>query len=227
MTAVSLPFARGETYPIRDLRAFAAELAAQRQAEPAFSGELRSNRLGWAKAWNEELLPVLLFVDQEGISDDGTFRLMPEGHATDVELVVQGQQIACQVTIADPSWADAGPAKSGGYLHHLQMECLREGRPAFGGGNTAKVDRKIVSSPHARDVAEDLAACRRSLAAAIRRKADHDGSRSMLLIYARGQRFLLVDFDMAALVGKAVRDVGATSFARIAVVDDKFLWGSR
>jgi hypothetical protein len=33
MTAVSLPFARGETYPIRDLRAFAAELAAQRQAD--------------------------------------------------------------------------------------------------------------------------------------------------------------------------------------------------
>lgn len=87
-----------------------------------------------------------------------------------------------------------------------------------------KVDGKIVSAPHARDVADDLAACRRSLADAIRRKANHDGRETTLLIYARSQRFLLIEFDMAALIAESVANADANSFAAIAVVDDKFLW---
>ena len=94
---------------------------------------------------------------------------MPDGHATDVELILPGGKLACQVTVADPSWAEEGPGSSGGYLHHLQMECLREGRLAFGGAYTAKTEGKIVSTPHARDVTEDLVACRRSLASATSR----------------------------------------------------------
>lgn len=151
---------------------------------------------------------------------------MPDGHATDVELVLPGGNLAYQVTVADPSWADEGPGSSGGYLHYLQMECLREGRPAFGGANVSKTKGKVVSAPHARDVAQDFAACRRSLTNAIRRKAAHDGTGCTLLIYARGQRFLLVDFDMAALVADAVRDSPATNFASIVVVDNHLFWES-
>jgi hypothetical protein len=153
-----LPFTRGDTYALRELRSFATELSAVRRADPSFSGELRSNRLRWMKVWNEELLPVLLFVDGKKMPDDGTFRLMPDRHAIDVELVALGHQIAVQVTVADPSWplAEDSLAKSGGHLHHLRMERLREGQPAFGGAHTAIVDGKIVPTPHARDVTEDL-----------------------------------------------------------------------
>jgi len=220
------PFVRGEAYTLRDLRTFAAELLARRQVDPAFSAELRSNRHSWAKAWNEELLPVSLYAEGKALPDEAKFRLMPDGHATDVELILPGGNLACQVTVADPSWADEGPGSSGGYLHHLRMECLREGRPAFGGANVSKTKGRIVSSPHARDVAGDLVACRRSLTKAIRRKAVHDGTGCTLLIYARGQRFLLIDFDMAALVAEAVRDSAATNFASIVVFDNRFFWES-
>jgi hypothetical protein len=198
-----------------------------RSAKPILLSALSCAAIhSWAKAWNEELLPVSLYAEGKALPDEARFQLMPDGHATDVELILPRGKLACQVTVADPSWAEEGPGSSGGYLHHLQMECLREGRPAFGGANTAKTEGKIVSTPHARHVTEDLVACRRSLANAIRRKAVHDGTGCTLLIYARGQRFLLIDFDMATLVADAVRNAAASRFAGIAIVDNRFFWES-
>jgi hypothetical protein len=226
MAPLDLPFFRDRSYPLSALRAFSSELASARRADQAFSGELRSNRLPWAKVWNEELVPIVLMADQKRYAGDDTFRLMPEGHETDVELFVGNRHIACQITVADPAWSETGPESSGSYLNHLRMERLRLGKPVFGGSNTRKIDGAIVSEPHARDAREDLAACRRRLIAAINRKENHDGIGSTLIIYARGHRFLLIDFDMSELVAAAVRDAGAPTFKRICVVDDRFLWES-
>ncbi|HJW42626.1 MAG TPA: hypothetical protein VJ476_15530 [Rhizomicrobium sp.] len=224
MTKLEFPFVRDQYYSIGALRAFELELATYRQRDQEFSGELRSNRLPWAKAWNEELVPIALMANQKCYADRDAFRLMPEGHSTDVEILAENRRVACQVTVADPAWSETGPGSSGSYLHHLRMEQLRQGGPAFGGGNTCKIDGTIISEPHARDALDDLTACRRRLVEAIERKRSHEGKGTTLVIYARGHRFLLIDFDMTELVAGAVRDADAQSFERVCVVDDKFIW---
>jgi hypothetical protein len=226
MAQIEFPFVRSQAYPFGELRAFARALLTTRQCDQAFSAELRANRICWAKVWNEELVPISLVADQKGYADTDSFRLMPEGHPTDVEILAGNRRLACQVTVADPAWAETGAESSGSYLHHLRMEQLRRGEPAFGGGNTRKVDGVILSEPHTRDVRDDLAACRRRLVEAVGRKKTHDGKGITLVIYARGHRFLLIDFNVAELVAAAIRDAGAPTFEQVCVVDEQFLWES-
>jgi hypothetical protein len=227
MSEIHFPFSRGRKYTFGELRAFEAALLKTRQQDAVFSGNLRSNRGPWAKTRNEELLPIGLLADHKGLADSDKFELMPEGHFTDVQVYTGGHTHRYQVTVADPAWDDSGPGSSGGYLHHLRMELLRCGEPAFGGANTSKENGIIVSKPHARDVRDDIDACRLRLIDAIKRKQLHDGTGCTLLIYARGHRFSLIDVNLAELVANIVRQAGATNFERVCVVDDHFFWESR
>jgi hypothetical protein len=226
MCKIQFPFLRGQKYTFGELRAFEAALLTARQQEGVFSGDLRSNRVSWAKTRNEELLPIGLLADQQGLADSDRFELMPEGHSTDVQVYRGEHTTRYQVTVADPTWENSGPSSSGGYLHHLRMELLRCGKPAFGGANTRKKNGIIVSTPHARDVQDDIDACRRRLIDAIKRKKAHDGTGCTLLIYARGHRFLLIDVNVAELVTDSVLQAGATSFERVCVVGERFFWQS-
>lgn len=225
-TDLSFPFVRGHRYSFGELRTFESSLLSARQRDQDFSADLRCNRLPWAKLSNEELFPIYLLGNHKEFRDSDSFTLTALGHPNDAVLEAGNQIIPCQVTIADPAWSDAGPATSGSYLHHLRMEQLRSGEPTFGGANIRKESGIIVSEPHARDVRDDIEACRRRLVAAISRKQTHDGSGASLLIFARGYRFLLIDVDVASLVSDAVREAGATSFERIFVVDEHFFWES-
>lgn len=226
MSEIGFPFLRGQKYAFGELRAFEAALLKARQQDAAFSGDLRSNRISWAKTRNEELLPIGLLADHKGFADSDKFELMPAGHSTDVQVYTGGHTTRYQITVADPAWDDSSPGSSGGYLHHLRMELLRLGGPAFGGVNTRKENGIIVSKPHARDVQDDIDGCRRRLIEAIKRKQVHDGTGCTLLIYARGYRFLLIDVNVAELIANAVCQAGATRFERVCVVDEHFFWES-
>lgn len=226
ISEIHYPFLRGHKYSFGELRTFEATLLQARQLDAAFSGDVRSNRVIWAKTRNEELLPIALLADSKGFPDSDKFELMPEGHSTDVQVYRGEQTIRYQITVADPSWADTSPRGRGGHLRHLRMERLRLGKPAFGGANMRKEKGVIVSEPHARDVRDDVDACRRALVEAIKRKQVHDGAHCTLLIYAREYRFLLIDLNVAELVTDAVLQAGATSFERVCVVDERFFWES-
>ncbi len=217
---------RGQKYAFGELRAFEAALLKTRQQDAVFSGDLRSNRVSWAKTRNEELLPIGLLADHKRFADSDKFELMPDGHFTDVQVYTKRRTIRYQITVADPAWDDSGPGSSGGYLFSLRMERLRLGEPAFGGANTRKENGIIVSEPHARDVQDDINGCRHRLVDAIKRKQAHDGTGCTLLIYARGYRFLLIGVNVVELVANAVRQGGATSFERVCVVDEHFFWES-
>jgi hypothetical protein len=226
MSKIHFPFLRGETHTFGELRAFEAALLKIRQEDSVFSGDLRSNKLPWAKTRNEELLPIVLLADHKGFANSEKFELMSAGHPTDVTVYTGGRARPYQITVADPAWDLSGSGNSGGYLHHLRMERLRLGAPAFGGANTKKENGIIVSEPYARSVQDDIDACRRPLIEAIKRKQAHDGSGCTLLIFARGYRFLLIDVNVAELVTDAACLAGANSFERVCVVDAKFFWES-
>jgi len=223
--AIQLPFLRGQRYGFAALRAFETALLNTRQRDSEFSDQLRSNRLSWGKVRNEELLPILLLGNSAEFADGDEFELMPEGHAVDIQLHTRQDITAYQITVADPSWGERSAA-NGSYLYHLRTERLRAGDPAFGGAHTWREGGIIHSTPHARDAMEDMKACQQSLTEAVKRKQAHDGSECVLLIYARGHRFLLIDFDIKEVVAQAVRAAGATTFKNIIVVDDGLLWES-
>jgi hypothetical protein len=104
MSKIHFPFLRAQKYTFGELRAFEAALLKARQQDAVFSGDLRSNKVSWAKTRNEELLPIGLLADHKGFADSDKFELMPEGHSTDVQAHT-GTHITCyQITVADPAW---------------------------------------------------------------------------------------------------------------------------
>lgn len=106
------------------------------------------------------------------------------------------------------------------------MEVLRKGDPAFGGAKIRRENGSILCEPHARDALVDYEACKQGLVSAIKRKQPHDGSGCALLIYARGYRFQLIDFDISALIKDGLNLAGDTKFAPLWVVDANFFWES-
>src|SRR5882724_857520 len=104
MEEIVFPFERGKEFALGELRAFESSLSDRRQLNPALSGELRCNKVAWAKTRNEELVPLKLFVDHHALPDDDRFILMPPGDAVDVQLTTRAGQIPFQVTVVDPAW---------------------------------------------------------------------------------------------------------------------------
>jgi hypothetical protein len=221
---MEFPFARDRDYPFAELRAFRSDLLKFRQINHQFSDDLRCNKLHWAKTYNEEIAPTAILADEKGFGERETFRLMPEGYPADIVLGLDTGNIPCQITVADPVWPSMNDRSGGGYVRSLQMELLRTDELTFGGKNTYKKDGVIISEPHARDVQEDYLACRLGLGQALARKQMHDGSGFALLIYARGHRFQLIDFDFSTFVAATVREIDPVSFKPLWVVDDGFLW---
>jgi len=222
-TAVHFPFVRDRKHSIGELRAFEAELLTARQRDQAFSAVLRTNQMPWAKVRNEELLPIKLFADHTGMDDEERFRLMPEGHDTDVEIFGKENCIKFQITVADPIWDDA---HSGGYLRSLRMDLLQLGMPAFGGARVRKEKGVPVSEPHARSAEDDIRACITGLVKALDRKRTHVGAGQSLLIYAREFSFLLIDADESEVIASAIAQAGAHTFDQVYVVDERFIWRS-
>jgi hypothetical protein len=84
--AVEFQFERGHLYPISELRAFEAKVSSARQSDPELTKLLRVPRgpvARWMRLRNKELVPLKLFADHIGASDEDQFLLMPEGDAID------------------------------------------------------------------------------------------------------------------------------------------------
>jgi hypothetical protein len=226
VSPIEFPFERGHDYSFGQLRAFQANLSRIRQSNQAFSADLRCNNLPWVKTYSEELFPILLLAIHKGATDNDCFCIMPAGDTVDLNVRIGKEHLHCQVTVASPIWANAAAARGTGYFHRLEMELLRQGKPAFGGGDICKEDGIIISKPRARDALDDVESCRRGLVASIKRKQKHAASGVTLVVYARDFRFALIDFDLAQIVGEAVALAGGTLFERIYVVDQDFGWWS-
>ena len=222
MDEPTFPFVRGLEAEISALRDFAARLSSYRRAYQGFSQRLRENGRPWAKAWNEELVPLLYLADGLQLAGDDRFALMAPGHASDVELVARGERRAIQVTVADLVWPEASfPA---GQLHALKNKHLAEG-PVWGGAHLHRdASGKIVSEPHARGPDDD--ACRAGLVAALERKRPHDGRGKTLLVYAREFSQHLYDSDTHAIFADAVATVPQLTFDLVCVVDWHVFWRS-
>jgi hypothetical protein len=221
MDEPTFPFVRGVEAQIVELRDFAARLSTYRQAHQDFSQRLRESRPPWAKAWNEELVPLLYLADGRSLEGGDRFTIMPDGHASDLELVSGGERQAIQVTVADLVWLEA--SFKPGHLHALKARHLAEG-PVWGGARLHREDGQTVSEPHARGLEEDISACKAGLVAALERKRSHDGRGKTLLVYARDFSQHLYDVDTNAMIAAAVASAPRLSFDRLCVVDWQVFW---
>ena len=148
---------------------------------------------------------------------------MPEGDSLDAELVHDGQRRGVQITIADPAWSNV--RFTPGHLHALKTEHLARRDSCSGAGaDSPREGGRVVSEPHARDLEDDIEACKSGLIAAIARKSPHDGRGITLLILAREFTHLLLDVDSEALVAEAAAAAPATSFDQLYVVDSGLFW---
>jgi hypothetical protein len=221
MDEPTFPFVRGSEAEIGQLRDFATRLSTYRYAHQEFSQQLRDNRPAWGKAWNEELVPLTYLADALALPASDRFRLMPEGHEVDLELVAGGERQGIQVTVADLVWPEASFRP--GHLRALKTEHLPEG-PVWGGARLRREKGKTISEPHVRQLEEDVAACKAGLIAALERKRTHDGRGKTLLVLARDFTPLLYDVDTAAMIAEAVAAAPATTFDRLYVVDSDVFW---
>lgn len=86
-------FANGEPHTIGELRVWEALLLEERKTDEGLSSDVRRARGAYRRAKaqrNKELAPLDLFAKHENLNDDVQFRMMPEGHHTDVEIVTNG-----------------------------------------------------------------------------------------------------------------------------------------
>ncbi len=169
---INFPFERDKIYAVEAIDSFLQTIMDARQLNPALSAEERARGVPWAKLWWEELYPVKLYIDRNPQRSFQQFRIMPEGHATDVELHSATGVIRVQITTAYPEWSAASnEPRTGGYKRSLEREGLNQGVPVFTGRQIWKnPDGKVVSEPDARPPEIDQEAWRLGLSAAIERK---------------------------------------------------------
>jgi hypothetical protein len=188
-SAFEFPFQRDRLYPVRELRAFEAQLLVARQRDPEFSKLLRVPRgpaPGWIRLRNKELVPLKLFADHTRISDDEQFLLRPEGDPVDAQIVGGGRTLNLQFTLAAPIWgAGYGAQQNSGYQQHQLMVALNEsecvvGYPPFITENGIAMGEMDAISNEDRD-----AACRRGLSSSTANKTSFDGRGCTLAVFAR------------------------------------------
>jgi len=118
---IEFPFERDRLYLIRELRAFEAALLAARQRDQELSKMLRDpagSAPKWMRLRNKELVPLKLFADHIGASDDDQFALRPEGDPIDAQIIMSGRSSNLQLTLAAPNWGSGeGPQENSGYQH--------------------------------------------------------------------------------------------------------------
>ena len=136
----------------------------------------RGSAPGWVGLRNKELVPLKLFADHLGISDDDLFLLRPEGDPVDAQIIASSRTLALQFTLAAPSWGpEDGPNENSGYQQHQIMRALNENEvvvdyPPFASEDGIATGQVCSISDEDRD-----RACRKGLTSAIARKALYDG----------------------------------------------------
>ena len=203
--AFRFPFHREQFYRISELRALQELLGNARQLDSNFSAAIRGRRVHWAKLWNEELFPILLYANWKAVSDDAEFRARSEGNAVDAEIRVQsGELIQFQITTA---YAERQSSRSGGYVAALEREGVNQGIPIFlGGGIERNASGCIESSPTVLSPNSDRSAWQIGLIKAIQRKLKKGTSiGDVLLIYAERLRFDTIDEPTEGVVLPAIK----------------------
>ena len=212
--AVGFPFVRDRLYRIGELRAFETQLRGARQGDCDLTEAIRGRKLKWAKLWTEEMFPFWLYANQSRLRDDDEFRIMPEGHAIDLELRARSGMITrFQITTAHPDW-DVGrkDAHAGGYIRHMERAGINQGAPIFGGRRISKdARRQIRSEPRVRSPDVHRRAWQSGLIKAIQSKINksvrYDGTIDVLLVYAERLRFDTINEQTKDIVLPAINIV--------------------
>jgi hypothetical protein len=224
--SLSFPFVRDVIYPTAAIRDFQKALGRGYSEDPDLSIKTRGRKFPWAKLWDEELLPIFLFASQQQLPADAKFRIMPEGHAVDVEIQTSGETTRFQITTAYPDWNEAA---TGGYTRHLEREGLNQGTAVFGGGRILKnPNGQVASSPRGRlSPAIACQAWKSGLMKAINDKLakseTYYGIVDILLVFA--DRLLFDIFPVKTthlvlpLIAEAVRGLETPLFKKIVVLD--------
>lgn len=198
------PFRPGEWYKFAQLRHVAAETISARQADQKLSARMRVQT--WAKSWNEELRPLIVFADHKGLSDDHEFCWTPDGAADFSIRTTGGAAVKIQSTMAYPEW-EGSIGKQGGHVHKLEMFKYNADGYSYPGG--------LVNEPRARSAYDDVEACRRGIVKALQNKLRPEYEGCYLLIFAPRFGFHTVDFDFAQVVAPAIEQVGKAKWERV------------
>jgi hypothetical protein len=138
------------------------------------------------KLRSEELVPLKLYADHLGLSDDQKFLLKPDGDPVDAQIVVANKTVNLQLTLAAPIWGTPkGGQANSGYQHHQIMTALNENECVVGYPPFTIEDGVAIGEIGAISNDDRDNACRNGLASAIANKALHDGRGSTLLIFAQ------------------------------------------
>jgi hypothetical protein len=201
-TAEVNPFRAGQWYKFALLRQVGEETSRARHADRELSREMRVRT--WAKSWNEELLPLSIFADHKALLDDDEFCWTPDGAADFSIRTADGAELKIQSTMAYPEW-EGSIGKQGGHVHKLEMVKYYTDGYSYPGG---KVSEPIARSPY-----DDLEACRRGIANALKNKLRPIYSGYYLLIFASRCTYLtreLVsdDFTFEQAIAPAIEEAG-------------------
>ena len=160
---------------------------------------------------NKETVPLKLFADHAGFSDDAQFVLSLEGDSVvDALIIVDGHRRNLQFTLAAPIWGE-GPSANGnsGYQHHQVMAALNEhecvvGYPPYSVEDGIAIGEIDTITSDQRDVA-----CRIGLSSAISKKALYDGRGCTLIVFAQDFYCQLIDVELfQALVDTVLSEQG-------------------
>jgi hypothetical protein len=211
ISTFEFPFERDRLYPIRELRAFEAQLLVVRQRDQEFSRLLRDPR-GSAPAWmrlrNKELVPLRLFADHLRISDDQHFLLKPEGDPIDAQIIDSGRALNLQLTLAAPIWGTGdGAQQNSGYQQHQVMVALNESECVVGYPPFRNEDGIAMGAIDAISNEDRNTACRKGLSSSIANKAPLDGRGCTLAVFAQEFNMQLLDITLfKELVDAVLKD---------------------
>lgn len=216
---LEIPFVRGKTYSLGELRTFEAALLSAREKDKELSALWRvpyGPQADLIRLRNKELIPLLAFADHLGYHDNDTFSLMPEGHQIDARVSKAENIRNLQFTVTGPIWGRGGGSQANpGLQQHQIMKALNEsdvviGYPPFQTDEMAAADdteevmasgQTTVLSQRDRD-----RACQRGLDYAFERKSRHDGWGSTLVVYAQSFYIqLLYPEDFVQLVQSVIK----------------------
>ena len=187
MSVFPYPFADGAWHTIGKLRAWEALLLEERKADEDFSSDVlraKGAHCSEKSRRNKELAPLDLFAMHKNVRDDALFRVMPEGHSTDVELRVNVETLKLQFTVAFPCWIEG---ESQGHQSALKNEALEllGGVPSAAHFYRSKGGQRVEYEGGYVTDKERLRACRQGLEMAIKKKAKFAGNGLTLVVYAQ------------------------------------------
>jgi hypothetical protein len=214
-------FEDGRWHTIGELRAWEAELLKEREADQGFSSSVRRATKPHSRqkgGRNKELVPLELFTKHKKMADSTQFRMMPVGHHTDAELVLNGEILKLQFTVTFPCWSgefDPGHQRAlknealelhGCIVGTARFRKRRDGTIEWEGGCVSEEER--------------LYACRRGFENAISNKMKHAGSGLTLVIYAQDYVMSIDDAsEFSELAHTALENVGFPLFDHVCFLE--------